>query len=73
MPTWSVFLCIFMSVASLLPIAIITAISGQRLGVNVLTEFVIGLLIPSQTISVMVNFILMILNARPLRVLELIL
>jgi uncharacterized membrane protein YhaH (DUF805 family) len=54
MPIWAVFLCIFMAVASLLPIAIITAISGQRLGVNVLTEFVIGLLVPSQTITVMV-------------------
>lgn len=53
MPTWSVVLCIFMSIASVLPIGVITAISGQRLGLNVLTEFVIGLLIPSQTIPVM--------------------
>jgi OPT family oligopeptide transporter len=42
-----------MAMASILPIGIITAVSGQRLGLNVLTEFVIGLLIPGQTVPVM--------------------
>ena len=53
MPISSTLLCIAMSVASVLPIGIITAISGQRLGVNVLTEFVIGLISPGKTVEVM--------------------
>ncbi|KAI8924352.1 OPT oligopeptide transporter protein-domain-containing protein [Entophlyctis helioformis] len=53
MPVWAVFLCLFMAALSVLPIGIITAVSGQRLGLNVLTEFVIGLLIPGKTVAVM--------------------
>ncbi|KAJ3323512.1 hypothetical protein HDV06_001789 [Boothiomyces sp. JEL0866] len=53
MPFWSVLLCIAMAVMSVLPIGIITAISGTRLGINVLTEFVIGLLLPGKTVVVM--------------------
>ena len=53
MPIWAILLCLFMSMASVLPIGIITAISGTTLGLNVLTEFVIGLLIPGKTIAVM--------------------
>lgn len=53
MPIWSILLCIVLVAASILPIGIITAVTGQRLGLNVLTEFVIGLLIPSQTVAVM--------------------
>lgn len=53
MPVWAILLCLFMSLLSVLPIGIITAVSGQRLGLNVLTEFVIGLLMPGETIPVM--------------------
>ncbi|KAJ3274328.1 hypothetical protein HDV01_003172 [Terramyces sp. JEL0728] len=53
MPFWSVILCIVMAVMSVLPIGVITAISGTRLGINVLTEFVIGLLLPGKTVVVM--------------------
>ncbi|KAJ2998788.1 hypothetical protein HDV02_004028 [Globomyces sp. JEL0801] len=53
MPIWAVTLCMMMSMLSILPIGIITAISGQRLGVNVLTEFAIGLLLPGKTVIVM--------------------
>jgi OPT family oligopeptide transporter len=53
LPLWSLVLVTVMSMLSIIPIGIITAISGQRLGVNVLTEFVIGYLIPGKTISVM--------------------
>ena len=53
MPLWAVFLCVGMSLLSILPIGIITAVSGSSLGLNVLTEFVIGLLIPGKTIAVM--------------------
>ncbi|KAJ3256595.1 hypothetical protein HK103_005229 [Boothiomyces macroporosus] len=53
MPFWSVLLCIAMAILSVLPIGVITAISGTRLGINVLTEFVIGLLLPGKTVVVM--------------------
>ena len=49
MPVWSVFLCIGITFFFLLPIGVITAITGLQLGLNVLSEFVIGLLIPGQT------------------------
>ena len=52
MPVWSVFLCIGITFFFLLPIGIITAITGLQLGLNVLSEFVIGLLIPGQTVAV---------------------
>lgn len=35
-----------------IPIGIIQAVSGTQIGLNVLTEFIIGLLIPGQTIAV---------------------
>jgi OPT oligopeptide transporter protein len=50
MPVWAVLLCISLAVVSVLPIGFITAITGQRLHVNVISEFIIGLLIPGQTI-----------------------
>jgi OPT family oligopeptide transporter len=53
MPVWSVFLCIGITFIFLLPIGVIQAITGLQLGLNVLTEFVIGLLIPGQTVAVM--------------------
>lgn len=53
MPIWSVFLCLAIALFFLLPIGIITAVTGMQLGLNVLTEFVIGLMIPGQTIAVM--------------------
>jgi hypothetical protein len=53
MPLWSVFLCLAMSLSSILPLGIIKAIAGSSLGLNVLTEFVIGLLIPGSTVAVM--------------------
>jgi OPT family oligopeptide transporter len=53
MSFWELVLCTTISFFSILPIGIITAISGQRLGVNVLTEFVIGYMIPGNTVGVM--------------------
>jgi OPT family oligopeptide transporter len=46
-------LCLAIASLSVLPIGIITAVSGQRLGVNVLTEFIIGLISPGKTVEVM--------------------
>ena len=53
MPIWSIFLCLSLTIVFLLPIGVISAITGLTLGLNVLTEFVIGLMIPGQTIAVM--------------------
>lgn len=41
-----------MGLVMTIPIGLIQAISGTQIGINVLTEFVIGLLIPGQTIAV---------------------
>lgn len=35
-----------------IPIGIVQAVSGTQIGLNVLTEFVIGLMIPGQTLPV---------------------
>ncbi len=53
MPIWAVLLCVTIALFFLLPIGVIYAITGLPLGLNVLTEFVIGLMIPGQTIAVM--------------------
>lgn len=36
-----------------IPIGLIQAVSGTQIGLNVLTEFVIGLILPGQTVAVM--------------------
>lgn len=49
MPVWSVLLAIGIAGVMLLPICVIAAVTGSVLYLNVLTEFVIGLMIPGQT------------------------
>jgi len=53
MPWWSVLLAIGMGVVFLIPVGTVQAISGTQIGLNVITEFVIGLMIPGKTIAVM--------------------
>jgi OPT family oligopeptide transporter len=53
MPVWATLLCVAIAAASVMPIGVIAAVSGMGLGVNVLTEFIIGLLLPGKTIAVM--------------------
>ncbi|KAJ3251084.1 hypothetical protein HDU77_006143 [Chytriomyces hyalinus] len=53
MPWWGPFFNLFLCAIFILPFGIVQAISGFSLGLNVLTEFVIGLMIPGQTIAVM--------------------
>ncbi|KAI8607487.1 OPT oligopeptide transporter protein-domain-containing protein [Chytriomyces sp. MP71] len=53
MPWWGVFFNLVLCAIFILPFGIVQAISGFALGLNVLTEFVIGLMIPGQTIAVM--------------------
>lgn len=52
MPLWSVFLCLAIVIVCLLPFGIIQAVTGTGFEINVLTEFIIGYLIPGQTVSV---------------------
>ncbi|KAJ3077035.1 hypothetical protein HDU98_009436 [Podochytrium sp. JEL0797] len=53
MPWWGIFFNLFLCGIFILPFGVIQAISGFGLGLNVLTEFVIGLMIPGQTVAVM--------------------
>ena len=41
-----------MGVVMTIPIGLIQAVSGTQIGLNVITEFVIGLIIPGQTVAV---------------------
>ncbi|KAI9202616.1 OPT oligopeptide transporter protein-domain-containing protein [Polychytrium aggregatum] len=50
---WGVVLAIAMGVLFVIPLTTITALSGQYIGLNVLTEFVIGMLTPGQLVPVM--------------------
>ncbi|KAJ3131896.1 hypothetical protein HK100_005898 [Physocladia obscura] len=54
MPWWGIFLCLAVNAIFILPFGIIVAISGFSLVLNVLSEFIIGLILPGQTIPVMV-------------------
>ncbi|KAJ3126476.1 hypothetical protein HK100_010229 [Physocladia obscura] len=53
MPWWAIFFNLFLVAIFILPFGVIQAISGFGLGLNVLTEFVIGLMLPGQTVAVM--------------------
>ncbi|KAJ3367213.1 hypothetical protein HDU91_001606 [Kappamyces sp. JEL0680] len=53
MPWWSTLFAIFLGMVYTIPIGIVQAISGVQIGLNVLTEFVIGLLLPGQLVTVM--------------------
>ena len=53
MPWWAVLLSMLLSIIFIMPVGVINAISGQGIYLNVVTEFVIGLLIPGDTIAVM--------------------
>jgi hypothetical protein len=49
---WATIFAILMGVVFTVPIGLVQAISGWQVGLNVLTEFVIGLLIPGETLAV---------------------
>ncbi|KNC97645.1 OPT family small oligopeptide transporter [Spizellomyces punctatus DAOM BR117] len=53
MPIWAVLLAIGLAGIMILPIGVILAITGTQMFLNVLTEFVIGLMIPGKTVAVM--------------------
>ncbi|KAJ3018338.1 UNVERIFIED_CONTAM: hypothetical protein HDU68_011215 [Siphonaria sp. JEL0065] len=53
MPWWGVFFNVFIVAIMVVPYGAVQAITGVGLYINVLTEFVIGLMIPGQTVAVM--------------------
>ncbi|KAJ3094901.1 hypothetical protein HDU97_007452 [Phlyctochytrium planicorne] len=53
LPWWGVILGLALAIVSILPIGIIQAISGQQIGLNVMSEFMIGLILPGRMAAVM--------------------
>jgi OPT family oligopeptide transporter len=53
MPVWATIFAVFLGGILALPIGIIQAVSGSQMGLNVLTEFIIGFLLPGNTVAVM--------------------
>ncbi|KAJ3253652.1 hypothetical protein HDU77_004464 [Chytriomyces hyalinus] len=53
LPWWGVIVAVILAVVSMVPIGIIQAISGQQIGLNVMSEFLIGLLLPGKVAAVM--------------------
>lgn len=51
LPWWGVLLAIFMAMVFILPIGIITAIANTTPGLNIITEFVIGYILPGYPIA----------------------
>ncbi|KAJ3028986.1 UNVERIFIED_CONTAM: hypothetical protein HDU68_000426 [Siphonaria sp. JEL0065] len=53
LPWWGVIVAVVLALVSMLPIGIIQAISGQQIGLNVMSEFLIGLILPGRIAAVM--------------------
>ncbi|KAJ3306313.1 hypothetical protein HDU76_004835 [Blyttiomyces sp. JEL0837] len=53
LPWWGVILGLALAVVSIIPIGVIQAISGQQIGLNVMSEFMIGLILPGRIAAVM--------------------
>lgn len=53
MPIWSVFVALVIAFVFLFPVGIITAITNIQVGLNVLTEFIIGYMVPGKPIAMM--------------------
>ncbi|KAI9015458.1 OPT oligopeptide transporter protein-domain-containing protein [Hyaloraphidium curvatum] len=51
LPWWGVILAVIVAVIFVLPVGILQAVSNQQVGLNVLTEFIAGLLLPGQPIA----------------------
>ncbi|KAI9345795.1 OPT oligopeptide transporter protein-domain-containing protein [Zopfochytrium polystomum] len=53
LPWWGVILGLLLAIVSVIPIGTIQAISGQQIGLNVMSEFLIGLILPGRIAAVM--------------------
>jgi hypothetical protein len=52
MPWWASIFAIILGIVFTIPVGIVQAISGTQIGLNVITEFLIGLIIPGETVAV---------------------
>lgn len=52
MPWWASVMAIVMGIFFTIPSGVVYAVSGTFVGINVITEFVIGLMIPGETVAV---------------------
>ncbi|KAG0247549.1 hypothetical protein BGZ95_008611, partial [Linnemannia exigua] len=50
MPWWAVLLAVFLSVFFALPVGLIQALTNQQPGLNIITEYVIGYILPGEPI-----------------------
>ncbi|KAH6658562.1 Tetrapeptide transporter, OPT1/isp4 [Truncatella angustata] len=50
---WGFILCILIGVALTLPVGIIQAITSQQTGLNIITEFIVGYMLPGRPIAMM--------------------
>ncbi|KAJ3311176.1 hypothetical protein HDU76_003196, partial [Blyttiomyces sp. JEL0837] len=53
LPWWGVIVGLALAIVSIIPIGVIQAISGQQIGLNVMSEFMIGLILPGRIAAVM--------------------
>lgn len=53
MPIWALFLALVIGAGFTIPIGIILAITNQELGLNIITEFLIGYMVPGKPVSMM--------------------
>ncbi|KAJ1565319.1 hypothetical protein HK405_012627, partial [Cladochytrium tenue] len=53
LPWWGVFLALLLAAVSMIPIGTIQAVTGQQIGLNVMSEFLIGLILPGRMVAVM--------------------
>jgi OPT family small oligopeptide transporter len=53
MPIWATLFAVFLGGSLTIPIGIIQAVTGSQMGLNVLTEFIIGFMLPGETVAVM--------------------
>lgn len=51
MPWWAVFLAIVIAVIFVLPVGIVQAVTNQQPGLNIVTEYVIGYMLPGHAIA----------------------
>ncbi|KAI1424609.1 OPT family small oligopeptide transporter [Xylaria sp. FL1777] len=54
-PAWAYVICILIPIIWTIPIGIIQAITNIQIGLNVLTEFIIGYLLPGHPLAMMVS------------------
>ncbi|KAI8610727.1 OPT oligopeptide transporter protein-domain-containing protein [Chytriomyces sp. MP71] len=53
LPWWGVIIAVVLALASIIPIGTIQALTGQQIGLNVMSEFLIGLILPGRIAAVM--------------------